>query len=140
MGKLRLASLVAAALLTVTAYGQTINASLTGAITDSTGAVVPVAKVQITNSATNVQTGVIAHEDGTYEAPSLPPGTYVVTVSAGGFKTARRTDVVLDVSHRRASTSRSRSERSPNRWTLPRRRKSWIPPPPASARWSIPTP
>jgi hypothetical protein len=80
------------------ARGQTINAALTGTITDSTGAVVPGAAVRITNSATNVATEAVSHADGVYQAPSLPAGTYVVTISANGFKMARRNDVVLDVS------------------------------------------
>jgi len=86
MGKPSLAPLLSAVLL------------LTCAITDSTGAAVPAAKVQIANVATNVQTGVTTNVDGTYQAPSLPAGTYTVAVSANGFKTARRNDVVLDVS------------------------------------------
>ncbi len=99
MGKIGLAFLVCACLLlSGAAYSQTINASLTGIVTDSSGAVIPNAKVQIVSTATNAQTDAITSADGAYQAPSLPAGTYVVTVSAGGFKTAKRNDVVLDVS------------------------------------------
>ncbi len=90
--------LLAAFLPFTISYGQTINASLTGVISDPTGAAVPGAKVEIVNNATNVATVVTTRADGTYLAPALAPGTYSVTVAAGGFKTARRNNVTLDVS------------------------------------------
>ena len=91
---------LAAVLLTLlsSADAQTINASLAGVITDPAGAVVAGAKVEIVNTATDVPLTVFSHADGSYTAPSLPAGTYNVTVSAAGFKTDRRTSVILDVS------------------------------------------
>ncbi|MBV9082598.1 MAG: carboxypeptidase regulatory-like domain-containing protein [Acidobacteriaceae bacterium] len=80
------------------ARAQTIDASLSGTITDPAGASVPAAKVQIVNTGTNAAVAVFSNSDGSYDAPALPAGTYDVTVSANGFKTDRRTGVTLDVS------------------------------------------
>ncbi|MBV9083902.1 MAG: TonB-dependent receptor [Acidobacteriaceae bacterium] len=77
---------------------QTIFASLTGLVTDPSGAPVPKAEVRVVNTATNAQTVVHTRDDGTFLAPSLKPGGYTVTVSAQGFKSAVRGDVHLDVS------------------------------------------
>ena len=71
--------------------------SIVGLITDSSGAVVPSATVNVTNQATASSRSFETDATGTYLAPGLPPGTYTVEVSAVGFKAFRRSEVVLNV-------------------------------------------
>ncbi|HWG18308.1 MAG TPA: carboxypeptidase regulatory-like domain-containing protein [Acidobacteriaceae bacterium] len=61
--------------------------SITGTVTDSTGAAISNATVTATNTATNVATTRTTTGAGTYQIAPLPPGIYTVTVAAKGFKT-----------------------------------------------------
>jgi hypothetical protein len=61
--------------------------TLTGTISDSTGAAIPNATVTATNTATNVSTTRTTTGSGTYRIAPLLPGNYTVTVAAKGFKT-----------------------------------------------------
>lgn len=73
-------------LLAVSASAQTATGTISGTITDQTGAVVPGAKVVARNVATNLERTVTADEDGFYRIPFLSVGTYEVTVEAQGFR------------------------------------------------------
>ena len=75
-------------LFPVTAFAQTGAASLTGIVTDQSGATVPGATVTATNQATNVAYTAISNEAGNYTITSLPVGTYVVKAELASFKTA----------------------------------------------------
>jgi hypothetical protein len=88
----------AAALLAfaVAGHAQT-TATIVGAISDTSGAVVADASVKIANESTGVTRTVRAGADGAYVATLLPPGTYSVEASAPGFKTTIRTGIVLSV-------------------------------------------
>jgi hypothetical protein len=74
-----------------------VTASISGTVTDPTGAIVP----HCTVTATNVDTGVSATEStnaqGYYSFPSLPLGKYSVKVQQAGFKAYTETGLVLDV-------------------------------------------
>lgn len=72
----------------VTAFAQTGAASLTGIVTDQSGAAVPGATVTATNQATNVAYTAISNEAGNYTITSLPVGTYIVKAELASFKTA----------------------------------------------------
>jgi len=61
-------------------------AGINGVVTDQTGAVVPNAKVTITNTATNVSRTTATTSVGTYYITDLIPGTYTVKIEASGFK------------------------------------------------------
>jgi len=65
---------------------QTITASITGTVTDPSGASIPSAKVTATNSGTNVSFTTPANNEGIYTFPFLPVGSYSVTVESQGFK------------------------------------------------------
>lgn len=80
--------LVIALLAPAIALAQTGAGSLTGIITDQTGASVPGATVTATNQATNVGYTAVANQAGNYTVTSLPVGTYVVKSELIGFKTA----------------------------------------------------
>src|SRR5258708_11482332 len=57
---------------------QTPTAEITGAVSDSTNAVVSGATVTITNLGTNLQRVLKTNTSGIYDAPGLPPGVYSV--------------------------------------------------------------
>lgn len=79
------------------AYAQTAGeGTITGTVSDSTGAVVPNASVTATNVATNVSTTRMTTGSGDYAIAPLLPGTYRVTVTAKGFKTLVQDNIVVD--------------------------------------------
>jgi len=78
-------------------YAQVVGATLTGTITDPSGAVVPNAHMSVRNTATGVTREVNADTAGLYLIPNLLPGTYEVTVTSPGFNTARQSNVDLAV-------------------------------------------
>ena len=61
---------------------------ITGTVTDPSGAVVPDAKVTVTNTATNVVHTALTASQGTYFITDLIPGTYTVKIEKSGFQTA----------------------------------------------------
>lgn len=67
-------------------WGQTGQGALTGRVTDSQGAVVPKAGVQVTNNETNVTLSTVTDGAGLYNVQSLNPGQYTVTVTSSGFE------------------------------------------------------
>jgi outer membrane receptor protein involved in Fe transport len=97
MGCAATVAVILGVLLSVPASGQVAGATLSGTIKDSSGAVVPEAKVAIKNVATGVTTELATNADGFYTAANLLPGDYEVTVSAKGFNTERRTGISLTV-------------------------------------------
>jgi len=74
---------------------QTERGSIAGTVQDSTGAVIPGAKISVTNTATNVTTPVTSAATGDFTAVSLSPGTYTITVDKEGFKHYVRSGVIL---------------------------------------------
>ncbi len=79
----------AAAALFVIAFSleaQTDNGSIVGYIKDPSGAVVPKAKVVLTNEATGVESRATSNESGYYVVNSVPSGFYSLTATAPGFK------------------------------------------------------
>ena len=73
------------------------NASLSGTITDSSGAVVPQVKVSVVNAATNVAREVETGAAGVYTIVQLAPGLYEVTFNKSGFRTVKFPAVNLTV-------------------------------------------
>ena len=71
--------------------------SLSGIVTDSTGAVVGGASVTVKNQRTVATQGVSTNATGFYSFPSLAPGSYTITVGHAGFQTTEVKDRVLDV-------------------------------------------
>jgi hypothetical protein len=79
---------------------QVVGATLTGTVTDSTGAIIPGAKVSIKNAETGLTRELAADSDGLYSAPNLLPGSFEITVSAAGFGTQVRSGITLTVGQR----------------------------------------
>src|SRR5579875_2174578 len=74
-------------LATGAAYAQETYATLTGHVSDPTGARVPGATIQIRNEATGVVKTTKANGVGDYTVPFLIPGPYTVSVTMEGFST-----------------------------------------------------
>jgi hypothetical protein len=73
------------------------TSSMSGTVNDATGALVPHAAVTVQNSGTSATFETTTSSNGTFTVPSLPAGTYSVSVKAAGFKEARINDIVLEV-------------------------------------------
>lgn len=81
-----LASTLCLLLIPAAAFSQIANGTITGTVTDPTGATVAGAAVVVTNTDTGVTTPTVSTPTGAYTAPNLPVGAYSVTVTAAGFK------------------------------------------------------
>src|SRR5437016_21831 len=68
------------------AFGQSDRGTITGAVSDATGAVVPGASVVATNTETAANYETISTETGNYTLSQLPPGVYQLSVELSGFK------------------------------------------------------
>jgi hypothetical protein len=94
----RVAVVLLFALLTMVAVpglrAQT-TASLSGRVLDSSSAVIPGAKVTITNQTTNDTADTVSTKDGTYSFPVLLPGTYTLVIEAKGFQSSRSTGLTV---------------------------------------------
>lgn len=102
LGKWKWMAAAALALaLLAPAAGQNINATLSGTVTDPSGAVIPGAAVLVRNDATGVTRTVTTDRHGTFLAPLLPVGTYTVTMRARGFQTHTVQAVTLNVGEHR---------------------------------------
>ncbi len=90
--------LLLAAFAGQTASAQTFSASISGTVTDSSGAVVPAAQLQLRNI--NTQDIRVERSDtkGSYTFQNLLPGTYEITVTAGGFEKFIQSNMVLEAS------------------------------------------
>lgn len=77
------------------AFGQSELTSITGTVTDTSNAIIADANVTIRNVATNVTTRTTTNTAGLYFIPSLPPGTYDLTVQKGGFNAAKVNSIPL---------------------------------------------
>ena len=92
-----LAVIAALALLTTIAppiAGQTTQGQINGRVTDTTGAVIPGAEIEVINPATGVSQEMTANEVGQY-VMYLPFGTYEVHVSSAGFGSSVTTGVLV---------------------------------------------
>jgi hypothetical protein len=70
--------------------------SLSGTVTDSSGAVIPGASVVAKHNATGVAYNTVTNDAGAFSLPALSTGAYTVTVSLQGFKTVVLNDVILE--------------------------------------------
>ena len=85
------------------ARAQELSATLSGVVTDSSGAVIPHASVAIALGGVNGSTRIVETDgSGNYVATNLTPGTYSITVTATGFETYKANNIVLDVAEKHA--------------------------------------
>lgn len=78
------------------AFPQT-TASLGGAVTDATGAAIPAAQISLLNRDTGARREAQSSEEGLYQFPLVPPGSYSVVVQREGFKRISRDQLRLEV-------------------------------------------
>jgi hypothetical protein len=84
----------------VAAIAQSAFGSISGTVTDPSGAAIPGAHVTVTNEATSTQQSTETKGAGEFVFPSLLPATYTVTAEKNGFKKLEKTGAVLVASQR----------------------------------------
>jgi Carboxypeptidase regulatory-like domain/TonB dependent receptor-like, beta-barrel len=89
--------LAALAFLAVPLRAQLYSGSITGVVSDPSGAVIPGAIVTLTDVSKGYNFNVTSDATGRFILRNIPPSTYTLKVSAPGFKISTRADIVLDV-------------------------------------------
>jgi hypothetical protein len=84
-------------LLALTAFGQTTTGSLTGTVTDPSGAVVAGATLTLVKPETGAERTTTSNTEGRFDFATLQPGKYNITVDAKGFKKAVSRDIIISV-------------------------------------------
>src|SRR5262245_14956072 len=83
-------------LVSLNGFAQgTVNATVGGTVSDSSGALIPGVTVSATNVGTGIVNTIVTNESGAYNFASLQPGTYKITAELPGFQTQTFTDVQL---------------------------------------------
>ncbi len=72
------------------------NATLTGTVSDSSGAVIPAAEIVIMNMSTGEAYETTTNTTGTFTIPFIKPGTFELIVTSPGFKQFTRPGILLD--------------------------------------------
>jgi hypothetical protein len=76
-------------------WGQTDRGTITGTVSDPSGAVLARASIEVRNLATGQVFATTSTATGNYSLPQLPPGAYELTATADGFKRYNRPSVTL---------------------------------------------
>lgn len=76
-------------------HAQEFRATLSGAVTDSSGAVIPGAHIEVRELSTGAISKTTSDAAGQYTVPFLLPGSYSIKVTAGGFETLTRNGITL---------------------------------------------
>lgn len=84
-------------LLPVLAFGQLDRGTITGVVSDPSGAVIPATTIVAKNNATNLEIETVSTATGAYRLVGVPIGIYTVTATASGFQTYVREDVQVQV-------------------------------------------
>jgi hypothetical protein len=92
----RFAGVVAAVLLGTLTANAAITGSISGVVTDPSGAVVPGVKVVATSVTTNVQSTAVTDAKGFYNLPTLNVDTYNLSTSQPGFRDYQQTGIKID--------------------------------------------
>ena len=98
MKKIFATGLLLSVVLSAHAFGQTINATLGGTVSDASGALIPGVMITATNSGTGIVTTALTNEAGAYQFASLQSGTYRVSAELPGFQTQTYNEVALGLS------------------------------------------
>jgi outer membrane receptor protein involved in Fe transport len=79
----------------LTALAQTSKGFVVGTVVDPNGAGITGATIKITNAETGVNRTTVSQENGSFRLDAVDPGSYTVEISAGGFKTSTRANVLV---------------------------------------------
>ena len=79
-------------------FAQTTNATLSGTVSDSSGALIPGVTITATNSGTGIVNTTVTNEAGAFNFASLQPGAYTISVMLPGFQTQTLTNFALGLS------------------------------------------
>src|SRR5215470_2421556 len=90
-----LTCIVSILFLSTAVHAQVERGTVTGLVTDSSGAVIVGARVSIRNVSTNIETKTQSNSAGIYYLPSLPPGQYELRIEQTGFKPEIISDIPL---------------------------------------------
>src|SRR5262245_35871052 len=77
------------------AFAQTSRGTVSGTVTDSTGAVIAGASVVLTNIATTVSRSTVGNPEGNYRFDAVDLGTYTIKIMAAGFGEITKSNVVV---------------------------------------------
>ena len=121
------------ALASSAGWSQQVAAAITGRVTDPSGSTIPNAKVTATDTERGSTFATVSNNEGIYDLPRLPVGTYNVRVEGQGFQTAQQSNVLLvlnqtaklDFQLQIGSASQS-VEVNSTAPLLPREHHSWI--------------
>jgi hypothetical protein len=94
------AALLLAVLVSTPVGAQVAGGTLSGTITDPSGAGIPQAQITIKNLATGVEHNLTTNETGFYSVPNLLPGEYQITIAAKGFNTDVKSGITINVGAR----------------------------------------
>jgi hypothetical protein len=83
-------------------HGQVVGGTISGRVTDVSGAAIANARVSLKNIATDVATTITTNPQGIFTAPNLLPGDYEARVSAMGFQTSVQNNITLTVGAQRS--------------------------------------
>ena len=87
--------------LPMAVFAQTVTGTLTGTVLDATGAVIPGANVELTNSGTSDVRKTVSNGEGYFTFAAVQPGTYSVKVAMKGFKTWEIAGIMMNVGDKR---------------------------------------
>ena len=83
--------------LGVIGFAQSDRGTITGSITDPSGALIPGAKITLTNVETDTRSETVSTNTGNYTLPALPVGNYTLKVEHEGFSTYLQTGIHVQV-------------------------------------------
>ena len=83
--------------LTMTAFTQSDRGTITGTVSDATGAVIPGVAIEAKNSQTGATYQAGSSETGNYTLAQLPAGTYELSANLPGFKRYLRSGIIVSV-------------------------------------------
>lgn len=78
-------------------YAQSSNATLSGTVTDPSGAAIAGARLRLVNSATNSESNFQSDESGQFSFRDLQPGSYSLTATKAGFENSIQKGLVLTI-------------------------------------------
>src|SRR5271165_5007869 len=90
-----LVGIVFTALLAINLPAQSIYGTLTGIVSDPSGAVIAGATLKLRDQQSGSQRDTVANHDGYYTFVSVPPGTYQLVVEAKGFEAYKETGIAI---------------------------------------------